>query len=87
MTMGAADTAAADDARQVRSDIASDKPRGVHDRLVLLPPSALIPHPENPRKHSKSQIRGIAKSIEKTGYTSPIIVDKNMRIGMDDVGD
>jgi DNA modification methylase len=46
----------------------------------MLAPSELIPHPENPRKHSSSQIRGIAKSIQRSGYTAPIVADKNKRI-------
>jgi DNA modification methylase len=52
----------------------------VQDKLVLLSPSELVPHPENPRKHSRSQIRAIAKSIERSGYTAPIIADKDKRI-------
>jgi hypothetical protein len=53
------------------------EPKG---KLEFLSPAELTPHPENPRKHSRSQIRGIAKSIEKSGYTAPIIVDKNRTI-------
>jgi DNA modification methylase len=59
----------------------TEKPKvKVQDRFVMLSPSELIPHPENPRKHSKSQLRGIAKSIEESGYTQPIIADKHKRI-------
>jgi len=48
--------------------------------LVYVAPADLIPHPENPRMHSRSQILGIAKSMELNGYTAPVIVDKHMRI-------
>jgi hypothetical protein len=39
-----------------------------------------IPHPENPRKHSRPQIRAIAKSIQRSGYTAPVVADKDKRI-------
>jgi DNA modification methylase len=67
-------------AQHLRSDAASSKAREVQDKFVMLSPSELIPHPENPRKHSRPQIRSIAKSIQRNGYTSPIIVDKGKRI-------
>lgn len=37
----------------------------------------LQPHPRNARTHSKKQIRQIATSIERFGFTNPILVDEN----------
>lgn len=36
---------------------------------------ALKPHPGNPRQHSPKQIRQIADSIRRFGFTNPILVD------------
>jgi len=52
----------------------------LQNQLVMLSPSELIPHPENPRKHPKSQIVGIAKSITGSGFIAPIIADRNRQI-------
>ena len=49
-------------------------------KLVYLPTSALTPHPSNPRKHTRAQIRAIAKSIETFGFTAPILADKERQI-------
>ena len=40
----------------------------------------LIPDPDNPRKHGRSQITAIAKSIEAFGFNAPILVDGNNKI-------
>jgi DNA modification methylase len=66
--------------RHLEPDTASGKTGETQDKFVMLAPTDLTPHPENPRKHSKSQIRGIAKSIQRNGYTAPIIADKDKRI-------
>jgi DNA modification methylase len=46
----------------------------------LLATTSLTPHPGNPRKHSRAQIRAIAKSIDAFGFTAPILVDKGLQI-------
>jgi hypothetical protein len=58
---------------------------GVGDRpnigqFTLLSTSALKPHPRNPRKHTREQIRAIARSIETFGFNAPILIDKNKQI-------
>ncbi len=40
----------------------------------------LVPNPRNARKHSKKQVRQIAESIRRFGFTNPIIVDEVNRI-------
>ncbi len=47
------------------------------DRLKIThqSPAALRPRATNPRTHSKQQIRQIADSIERFGFTNPILVD------------
>lgn len=40
----------------------------------------LAPYPRNARTHSKKQIRQIANSIERFGFTNPIIVDDDNMI-------
>ena len=48
------------------------------DRQVkLVSVDKLKPHPKNARTHSKKQIRQIADSIERFGFTNPILVDEN----------
>jgi DNA modification methylase len=42
--------------------------------------TSLIPHPKNPRKHSRQQIRAIATSIKTFGFNAPILIDKDGRI-------
>ena len=44
------------------------------------PIGALTPHPRNPRKHSRAQIRAIAKSIETFEFNAPILIDKDRQI-------
>jgi DNA modification methylase len=40
----------------------------------------LQPHPSNVRKHTKDQIRAIAKSISAFGFNAPVLADKELRI-------
>jgi len=40
----------------------------------------LTPYPRNARTHSKKQIRQIADSIERFGFTNPILIDAGSRI-------
>jgi ParB-like nuclease domain len=49
-------------------------------RLAYLPITDLSPDPANPRKHSRAQIRGIARSIESFGFNAPILINKKRRI-------
>ena len=37
-------------------------------KLVHIDPVHLKPHPENPRTHSKDQVRKIAASIKRFGF-------------------
>src|SRR6202171_6116869 len=49
-------------------------------KFTLLPTSALTPDPRNPRKHTREQIRAIARSIEAFGFNAPILIDKDKQI-------
>jgi DNA modification methylase len=40
----------------------------------------LKPHPENPRKHSKRQIKQVAESIRRFGFRFPVLVDGKQRL-------
>jgi ParB-like chromosome segregation protein Spo0J len=46
-----------------------------HDRIERLAPEALTPYASNARTHAKKQIQQIAKSIERFGFTNPVLVD------------
>ena len=35
----------------------------------------LRPHPRNARTHSRKQIKQIARSIERFGFTNPVLID------------
>ena len=43
--------------------------------IQLLPIAVLKPYPRNARTHSKKQIRQIADSIRRFGFTNPILID------------
>lgn len=45
----------------------SDIPHLDGHKLVHLDPACLKPHPDNPRTHSKEQVRKIAASIKRFG--------------------
>jgi DNA modification methylase len=49
-------------------------------QLEFLATTSLTPNPRNPRKHSRAQIRAIAKSIDKYNFTQPILIDANRQI-------
>ena len=49
-------------------------------RLALVPIDALRADPRNPRKHSRIQVRAIARSIDAFGFNAPILVDKANQI-------
>jgi DNA modification methylase len=57
----------------------SKRPRGV-GQLALVPIGALRADPRNPRKHSRIQVRAIARSIDAFGFNAPILVDKRHQI-------
>jgi ParB-like chromosome segregation protein Spo0J len=68
-----------DQAFRISSWVAA-KPRQKHGRFTLLPINELNPDPRNPRKHSRAQIRAIARSIEAFGFNAPILITKNKQI-------
>lgn len=39
--------------------------------------TALMPSPENPRKHPEKQLHSLVKSMEMFGFTLPILIDEN----------
>src|ERR1700686_4062520 len=44
-------------------------------KIELWPVEKLIPYDQNARTHSDEQIEQIARSIQKFGFTNPILVD------------
>lgn len=44
-------------------------------RIEVMPIVALKPHERNPRTHSAEQIRQIAESIRRFGFTNPVLID------------
>ncbi len=49
-------------------------------QFQLVSVTKLIPHPDNPRIHSKEQVKQIAQSIKTFGFKLPILVDSNKQI-------
>src|SRR5579862_6410867 len=45
--------------------------------VELWPIDRLKPHPDNPRAHPEQQIAQLARSIERFGFTHPILADEN----------
>jgi DNA modification methylase len=58
----------------------SDIPHLDGQKLVQIPIASLKPHPENPRTHSKEQVRKIASSIRRFGFRNPVLVDDNYNV-------
>jgi ParB-like chromosome segregation protein Spo0J len=48
--------------------------------LEHIAPSKLKPHPQNARVHSPKQIRQIADSIQRFGFTACVLIDENNTI-------
>jgi DNA modification methylase len=49
-------------------------------QISLLALGELVPCPQNPRRHSRHQVRAIARSIEAFGFNAPILIDGNRKI-------
>lgn len=49
-------------------------------QIQYLAPCELTADPRNPRKHSRPQIRAIAKSIKSFGFNAPILTDRRGRV-------
>jgi DNA modification methylase len=49
-------------------------------KIVDQPISALRPYPSNARTHSKKQVQQIARSIERFGFTNPVLVSDDGEI-------
>jgi DNA modification methylase len=49
-------------------------------RFELMPRISLKPNPRNPRRHTRQQIRAIARSISKHGFNAPIGVNGDLEI-------
>lgn len=58
----------------------SDIPHLDGQKLVHIDPACLKPYPNNPRTHSKEQVRKIAASIERFGFRNPILIDQEMNV-------
>src|SRR5271168_208658 len=48
---------------------------GSDRRIEIVPLNRLVPYRSNARTHSKKQIRQIADSIERFGFTNPVLID------------
>jgi DNA modification methylase len=48
--------------------------------VTYLPIGSIVPDPNNPRMHSREQIKAIARSIDAFGFNAPILVDTANRI-------
>ena len=49
-------------------------------QLSFLAIADLTPAPHNARKHSRAQIRAIARSMDAFGFNAPILIDRNRQI-------
>jgi DNA modification methylase len=49
-------------------------------RIEILPVNHLTPYKNNARTHSKKQIRQIAESIRRFGFTNPVLIDDTGQI-------
>lgn len=51
-----------------------------HPNIEQIPPDHLRPWAKNARTHSKKQVRQIAESIRRFGFTNPVLIDEAMTI-------
>jgi DNA modification methylase len=58
----------------------NDKPKANDRQISLLAIGELVPAPDNPRKHSRQQVRAIARSIKAFGFNQPILIDRHRQI-------
>lgn len=49
-------------------------------KLAYVSPEDVRSNPGNPRKHSRTQVRALARSIQAFGFNAPILVDANMQV-------
>jgi ParB-like chromosome segregation protein Spo0J len=49
-------------------------------KVEFLATNSLIPDAANPRKHSRAQIRDIAKSVKAFGFANPVLIDRDRKI-------
>lgn len=47
----------------------------VQPQIVMVPVGDLKPRPNNPRTHSKAQLKQLARSMQRYDFTNPILVD------------
>jgi DNA modification methylase len=72
---------ARDDSDQRPSiDLGDRKPGAAQRQISSLAIADLTPAPHNARKHSRAQVRAIARSIEAFGFNAPILIDRNRQI-------
>jgi ParB-like chromosome segregation protein Spo0J len=58
----------------------SPKQRIGAPKLTTIAIGDIVPDPRNPRKHSRDQVRAIARSIEAFGFNTPILMDTHSKI-------
>ena len=44
-------------------------------KIEYVPLASLTPHPLNPRKHSRRQLKALARSIRAHGFVAPVLSD------------
>lgn len=49
-------------------------------KISYLPPGQLRPAPRNARTHSKTQLKQIARSIERFGFVNPVLISDDFQI-------
>lgn len=56
------------------------KPVRLRETIELRSPASLQPAARNARTHSRKQVRQIADSIQRFGFTNPVLIDAESRI-------
>ena len=64
----------------VEGPAASTAAAGTARHVEMISVEGLAPHAGNPRTHSMKQIRQLAKSIDRFGFTNPILLDDRGQI-------
>src|SRR5690348_15009979 len=75
MTVRAIDCAEAYLRLKPTPDSSQPPQEALADHIIRRAISSLRPYPNNPRRHSREQVKALGRSIHKFGWTRPVIID------------
>jgi DNA modification methylase len=68
-------TTNSDDTGNLQRDSSDRSSVSIDRKIELIAPDRLVPYKANARTHTKKQLRQIAESIKRFGFTNPVLID------------